>query len=188
MTTLALVPRLLGTSLKTGFAKSYDGLQIYWELHGPASPTSPITRAHLFCYGLACSYNQWRFQVNHYSKQDYCVVFDYRGHHMSEIPPDARGLNMAKLAKDAAAVLQAIKLDFPAHVWGHSMGCSVAIELAAAHPELVHTLNLCCGSLSNPFEHMFGNDWLNRGLKPLLDLGHVALKDGHQLGASRLTG
>ena len=162
------VARLLPPPARTGRAKSFDGTEIAWELHGPLpSPKGPTP--HLFCYGLACSINQWREQIAHFSRTNPCLVFDYRGHHASAFPKDPRLMNLSALARDARSVVQALEIKRPVHVWGHSLGCNVALEFALAEPGLAKSLVLLCGTIESPFHNMLGlEDWLDRIMRPVL--------------------
>lgn len=161
--------RLIPAAAETGFVKSYDGTPIYWERHGP-DPSETEATPMVFCYGLVCSMNQWRHQVEHYSQNHPCLLFDYRGHHQSGYPSDARAMNFSALAKDAAAAIHRQGFGRPAHIWGHSMGVNVALELAIAEPELCKSLVLCCGTHLSPFQKMFGTDFLEKIVAPMLKL------------------
>jgi len=159
--------RLLEEPRESGYTKSFDGTDIYWEAHGPESKNSS-ERPMVFCYGLVCSFNQWRLQIARYSQNRPCLVFDYRGHHKSAQPQDLALMNMSAVAKDLAAVIHAQNYTEAVHIWGHSMGCNVALELALAEPELVRSLILCCGTHKNPFASMLHMDFLEKPLTPLL--------------------
>jgi len=169
-------PRLIREALRSGYVISFDGTKIYWELHGPTeNSTNGIdsdSANHLnpivLCYGLVCSMNQWRAQLDHFSKSRYCLLVDYRGHHRSETPTDSKLMNVSAIAKDVAAAIREQKFSKPAHVWGHSMGCNVAIELAANEADLVASLVLCCGTIMNPFRGMFNAQGLDRLVDPIL--------------------
>jgi pimeloyl-ACP methyl ester carboxylesterase len=150
--------------------RSFDGTSIYWELHG-LDPDSTPNPTLVFCYGLVCSMNQWRAQIEHFKHTHPCLLFDYRGHHRSSYPDDSRSMNLSALAKDAAAIIHhRIKPGKSCHVWGHSMGCLVALELALAEPALVRSLLLCCGNVENPFKTMFGTNALEKAVQTLLGL------------------
>lgn len=149
--------RLLKNAAESSYAKSFDGTPIYWERHGPTPKEAPDATPMLFCYGLVCSVNQWRKQIDRYSPMHPCYVFDYRAHHLSGHPADPSFLNMGALARDLKAVYDDAGLSKPAHIWGHSMGCHVALEFAFAFPELAKTLVLCCGTPNSPFANMFGS-------------------------------
>lgn len=151
--------RLIPEPTERGTTESFDGTRIYWELHGPR-PTADGPTPILFCYGLVCSMSQWRMQLDRYRGERPCLLFDYRGHHESAFPENPKLLNLGALAKDGAAVLKHWKLERPVHVWGHSLGVNVALELAAAEPNLVRSLTLIAGTVKSPFEGMFGTDIL----------------------------
>lgn len=164
------VPRLIPIARESGFVAGYDGCRIYWELHGP-TPSECTHPPLVFCYGLACSMNQWRAQINHFRHTHSCILFDYRGHHKSDFPQDPRGMNLAAIAKDAARVIKHLVQDERrCHIWGHSMGANVALELAFADPGLCRSLVLCCGSAENPFRRMFGTNFFETFVQPLLKL------------------
>ncbi len=158
--------RLIPQPRERGFVSSFDGTEIYWELHGP-SPKDTAKTPMIFCYGLVCSFNQWRYQLLRYSKTHPCFVFDYRGHGQSAEPIDPDRINLSALAKDAACVIKSHGQHKPFLIWGHSMGASVALELAVAEPELCKALVLCCASVDNPFKNMFGTKVLDQGMKTL---------------------
>ncbi len=147
--------------------KSFDGTEIYWELHGP-TPESCNKTPLVFCYGLSCSMNQWRAQLERYSKHRPCLLLDYRGHHMSSFPKDEKLMNMSALAKDVAASMKAAGCQGPAHIWGHSMGVLVALELALAHPELCKSLVLICGTLHDPFTTLIKKEISEKLVHPIL--------------------
>jgi pimeloyl-ACP methyl ester carboxylesterase len=159
-------PRLIDPPTQSGWTESFDGTRIYWELHKPEN------NAHkppaVFCYGLVCSMNQWRKQIERYKKERPVILFDYRGHHKSETPKDIRQINISALARDLGSVLNALDMEKPVHVWGHSMGVNVAIEFAVQEPKRVKSLVLCCGSPTNPFSNMFDSNLLDKMMNPLL--------------------
>ena len=163
-------PRVIPPPHKSGWTKSYDETQIYWEVFEPQEiqDSQNPKPAIVLCYGLVCSMNQWRKQIERYSQNRRVILFDYRGHHRSETPSDSSQINISALARDLSSVLKATEESGPVHVWGHSMGVSVAIEFAVQEPERVKSLVLCCGSPTNPFANMFDSNLLDKAMKPLL--------------------
>jgi pimeloyl-ACP methyl ester carboxylesterase len=160
-------PRLIPEPRESGFTTSFDGTRIYWELHGP-SPADSAHRPLVFCYGLVCSMNQWRAQLERYAADRPCLLLDYRGHHKSDFPADEARMNLSALAKDVAAVLRVFGPPRPAHIWAHSLGVNVALELAAAEPELCASLVLCCGTAENPLRNMLHSNIPDLLLSPVL--------------------
>jgi len=86
-----------------------------------------------------------RFQV---------VLWDYRGHGKSGTPPEPRSadLSMERNARDMEAVMDAVGLDQPAIMLGHSMGCQVILEFCRLHPERVRALIPMFGTFSRPMD------------------------------------
>ena len=80
---------------------------------------------------------------------------------------DPDRINLSALAKDAACVIKSHGLGKPFIVWGHSMGASVALELAVAEPGICKALVLCCASVENPFKNLFGTKAFDQGMKTL---------------------
>jgi pimeloyl-ACP methyl ester carboxylesterase len=161
------MPKFLDEPLRGGYVKSFDGLQIHWELFGKelSADRTPI----FFFYGLACSKYQWRTIAEIYSKDHPILFFDYRGHHRSEnVPSDSGSMNFGQLAKDAAAILNELNIK-STHIFAHSMGCNVALELAFAQPDLVKSLVLVAGSAQNPFSKMLGVNFLDKIMSPVLE-------------------
>lgn len=70
------------------------------------------------------------------------VIYDPRG--FGESSSGTSVPSMELYADDAAAIIKAAGT--PCAVFGWSMGASVALELALAHPNLADRLILCCGS------------------------------------------
>lgn len=160
--------RLIPPPRESGYTPSFDGTQIYWELHGPAPSESDRTPL-VFCYGLVCAMNHWRHQLERYHKTHPCLLIDYRGHHRSAFPVNARLMNMSAIARDVAAVMRERDFKRPAHIWGHSYGCNIALELALADPALCRSLVLIAGSCDNPFATMFNGKYADKVTTPLFD-------------------
>ncbi len=158
------MPNFFDNPTDKGFVKSFDGLQIYWELHGPAP--SPKNHALLYCYGLGCSKYQWRSVARLFPDRPN-IYWDYRGHHKSEYVVNTEKLNLSIMARDADSVLQAAGAK-TAHIFGHSMGCNVALELAFANPKRVESLILVAGSAENPFGSMLGVNFFDKIMPQLL--------------------
>ncbi len=159
------VPRLLPEPTRSGYTPSFDGTRIYWELHEAPEGAEDLPPL-VFCYGLVCSVNQWRAQVERFRTERTCLLLDYRGHHRSGTPKDRRLMNISACARDVAAAVREVDLA-PAHVWGHSLGCNVGLEYALAFPEQVRSLVLLNGTTESPFKGMFGTDLLEKVVDPL---------------------
>lgn len=161
------MPKYFDQARDSGYVKSFDGLQIYWERFGQDldSGETPI----LFLYGLACSKHQWRAMVEIFAPERPCIFVDYRGHHRSENTHAQHGsLTMSHLARDMSTVLHHLGVR-QAHVFAHSMGCNVALELAFQESPIVQSLVLVAGSAENPFSKMLGLNFLDKVISPILE-------------------
>jgi non-heme chloroperoxidase len=82
----------------TGFAKSYDGTPIYFEVRGEGRPL-------VLVYGIGCLMNHWHNQVKFLSSQYQVITLDYRGHHQSPIPQSHDNLTIDACVNDIKAVV-----------------------------------------------------------------------------------
>ncbi len=125
--------------------KSFDGTEIYYEVHGDKGPVVTLV------YGVACQMNHWVYQVQALSENYQVLMFDYRGHHKSAMSDE---LNMDAVAKDLNALL--CHLNFKTtHVVGHSFGVPVAVKFANFYPEKTMSLVLINGFVYNPLDELF---------------------------------
>lgn len=111
-----------------------NGIRIHYEVHGEGDPLLLIS-------GLSAPAANWLFQVKGFAPHYRVVTFDNRGVGESDLP-DAPSYPTSQMADDAAAVLKHLDIA-RAHVVGHSMGGTIAMELALRHPKRVRSLSLC---------------------------------------------
>ncbi len=112
---------------------SVNGASLYYESHG-AGPETIV-----FAHGLLWSGEMFAAQVAALASRYRCVTFDFRGQGRSEVTAD--GYDMDTLARDAAALIEALRLG-PVHFAGLSMGGFVALRLAARRPDLLRSVIL----------------------------------------------
>jgi pimeloyl-ACP methyl ester carboxylesterase len=130
------------------FAKGPDGTRLYVRQRpGP----SPVTA--LLCDGIACDGFIWKYLWDDLARTVSVAHWNYRGHGRSSSPADPDRLELADHARDADAVRHAIG-DPDVVLFGHSMGCQVALEAYRMRPERVKGLVLVCGS-SGRITHTF---------------------------------
>ena len=111
-----------------------DGIRFHYETQGEGDPL-------LLINGLSAPAANWLFQVKGLSPHYQVVTFDNRGVGETDMP-GASVYPMTQMADDAAAVLDHLGIP-KAHVIGHSMGGTIAMELAIRHPQRVRSLALC---------------------------------------------
>jgi pimeloyl-ACP methyl ester carboxylesterase len=134
------LPKL--TTGQTGYATS-AGLKIWYECISPAGPAKGSVLLVMAQGGDAF---MWPLSfVRAFAEAGYRVIrYDHRGTGLSdwvEAWDRKQPYILADMARDAAAVLDALQID-TAHVVGLSMGGMIAQELAARFPERVASLTL----------------------------------------------
>lgn len=132
-------------SVQKNTFKSFDNTEIYYEIHGDNGPVVTLI------YGVACQMNHWVYQVQELSQNYRVLLFDYRGHHRSEISEE---LNMSAIAKDLNSLLEHLKFK-SSHVVGHSFGVPVAVKFAVLYPDKCESLVLINGFVYNPLDELF---------------------------------
>jgi 3-oxoadipate enol-lactonase len=99
----------------------------------------------LMLHSIGTTHDLWEPQVQALSGRYRTLRPDLRGHGHSTLPPGPS--DMAALARDALAVLDALGLD-TVHVAGVSIGARIALQLAADAPGRVRSLFLSGAALS----------------------------------------
>ena len=97
----------------------------------------------LFVHGFACSHEDWKFQLEHFSKTQEVVACDLRGH--GQTPGRPQECSIEHYGGDVAALVNNLELKGVVLV-GHSMGCRVVLEAARLVPKKVSALVLVDGS------------------------------------------
>jgi pimeloyl-ACP methyl ester carboxylesterase len=101
--------------------------------------TPPI----FFVHGFACRHEDWKPQLDFFSKTNEVVACDLRGH--GETPGRPRECSIEHYGGDVAALVNNLELKGAVLV-GHSMGCRVVLEAARLVPKRVSRLVLVDGS------------------------------------------
>jgi pimeloyl-ACP methyl ester carboxylesterase len=108
------------------------GASIYYEVHG-SGPLLLIIPGGPQDAGVFSDIS--RLMADRHT----VVAYDPRGNSRSAFDGEAKDLKVEQQADDAAALISALG-GGPAHVFGTSGGAQIGLDLAARHPQLVHTL------------------------------------------------
>lgn len=109
-------------------------IRIYYEWHG-APDAFPV----IFINGLLSDTNSWVFQRPVFAEHFRVLLYDCRGQGQSDKP--AGPYSTALHAQDLLALLDGLQIP-QAHIVGLSNGGTIAMHLAAHHPERVARLVL----------------------------------------------
>lgn len=139
---------LRGASVRAGFARTEDGLQLYYRVVGQGGP--PL----VCCNGVGVSTFFFRYIAEHFRGQHTVVLWDYRGHGRSSLPKDIEtaDLSIERNARDLRCVIEAAGLEEPPVLLGHSMGCQVILEYAKQNPGQVQALVPMFGTYARPLD------------------------------------
>lgn len=97
----------------------------------------------VFVHGFGCARSDWDAIVAHFGSAHETVAVDLGGHGTSPGGPEHRRIETH--GQDVADLLKSLKLP-PAVIFGHSMGCRVAMEAALRAPEHANAVMLVDGS------------------------------------------
>jgi len=117
---------------EAGYARSADGLRLYWEVHGRGGttivllPTNPIGHSRL-----------WKAQVHYLARHFRVLVYDGRGNGHSDSPDPAAEWQGEWWASDCLAVMAATSTEKAVLAGICVDGVWPSVQIAAAHPERV---------------------------------------------------
>ncbi len=133
------------------FAAGRDGTRIYVrDREGPAGG-APVTA--ILSDGIACDGFIWKYLWDDLAHTVSVAHWNYRGHGRSALPVDPAAIDLVEHAHDLDAVRRSLG-DGDVVLFGHSMGCQVALEAFRLRPEKVRGIALICGS-SGRITHTF---------------------------------
>ena len=119
--------------------------------------------------GILCDGFIWKYLWDDLAPLVPLVHWHYRGHGRSAAPADPERIDIAAHAEDLGCVRRHVG-DPPCVLFGHSMGCQVALEAYRQKPDKVRGLVLLCGSFGNVTSTFHSIPVLDLVLPKLLDL------------------
>jgi pimeloyl-ACP methyl ester carboxylesterase len=118
------------------FVTASDGVRLYAEAHGEGEPI-------VFSPGYCQTHQNFRPQIASFAAAGYRVVlWDYRGHGLSDAPESPGSYSMRQVVDDLARVLDWAAPGRRAVVGGLSFGGLASQHVALAHPGRVSALVL----------------------------------------------
>jgi len=108
------------------------GVNIHYEVHG-SGPALILT------HGYSSTSAMWQGQIEALSKHHTLILWDMRGHGLSDYPDDPDAYSEAATVGDIAALLDAVGTE-TAIVGGLSLGGYMSLAFHRAHPQRVRAL------------------------------------------------
>ena len=110
-----------------------NGINMYYKEYGSGPPLICIS-------GLGATHEAWILMQKGLAEHFRVIVFDNRGIGKTDAPETAYSIE--QMADDTMALMDELKIS-SAHIAGHSMGTSIAQNIAFRQPKMVKTLILC---------------------------------------------
>lgn len=158
---------------------SSDGVEIYYQVAGEGYP---LVMAHEFAGDIT----SWEPQVNYFSRRYQVITYCHRGYPPSEVPDDPAAYSQDLQVGDLYRLLQHLGIE-QAHIGGLSMGGTLTIGFAIAHPEMCRSLVIAsagAGSDSGDRERLVAS-WQSLS-ESMMTEGMEKFADGYARGAERL--
>ena len=122
---------------------SSDGVDIHYQVAGEGFPL-------LWSHEFAGDITSWEPQVNFFSRRYQVITYCHRGYPPSGVPVDPVAYSEDHQVEDLYRLLQHLGVD-QAYIGGLSMGGTVTIDFAIAHPEMCRALIVAsAGAGSDP--------------------------------------
>lgn len=150
--------------LREDFALARDGTRLYVRQAGRGSGLGAI-----LCDGILCDGFIWKYLFDALAATRPVTHWHYRGHGRSQAPQDPAFIDIAAHASDLDHVRRHVG-DEPIVLFGHSMGCQVALEGYRLRREKIRGLVLVCGSYGRITETFRGTNTLAQFLPKVLEL------------------
>jgi pimeloyl-ACP methyl ester carboxylesterase len=114
------------------YARTDDGVRIYYEAHGDGTPV-------VLAYGIGGNADLWDVNREALAARHRLVLWEPRGHARSDSPKDPAKYSFARWTLDLRDVLDHLGIR-AAHVGGLSLGAGIATRFALRFPARVRSL------------------------------------------------
>jgi len=114
------------------YARSDDGVRIYYEAHGRGTPLA-------LAYGIGGNADLWDVNRDALAARHRLILWEPRGHARSGSPNDPAKYSFARWTLDLRDVMDHLRIR-TAHVGGLSLGAGIATRFALKYPRRVRSL------------------------------------------------
>src|SRR5712691_9004310 len=114
------------------YARTQDGVRIYYEQHGRGTPL-------VLAYGIGGNADMWDVNREALAGHHRLVLWEPRGHARSASPEDPARYSFAHWVLDLKSVLDHLRIR-RAHVGGLSLGGGIATRFTLRYPARVSSL------------------------------------------------
>jgi len=121
------------------YARTDDGVKIYYETHGPGRDARSEAGPLVLAYGIGGNADLWDVNLGALATGRRVVLWEPRGHARSDSPEDPAKYSFRRWALDLRDVLDHLRIR-RAHVGGLSLGAGIATRFALLYPARVQSL------------------------------------------------
>jgi pimeloyl-ACP methyl ester carboxylesterase len=165
------------------------GLRLHfreWGCDAESAPNGHVRQPIVLVHGLSSTAHIWDLVAPELAAEWRVVALDQRGHGESSQPDT--GYDYASVVADLAAFLDAIGIQAPAILVGHSWGASVVLRFAVDHADRTAGVVLLDGGTGSPGETMTWDETLARLTPPEIDGRLWSDLRRHITAGGRITG
>ncbi len=155
-----------------------NGVELYYESSGEGFPI-------VWCHEFAGDYRSWELQVRFFSRLYRNVTWNYRGYPPSAVPDDPAAYSQEHLADDLLGLLDHLGIE-QAHLVGLSMGGSLVLAFALAHPERCRSIAVAAAGSGTTNRQRFEQD-VHQVADVLLQQGMAVLAPAYARSPTRLS-
>jgi pimeloyl-ACP methyl ester carboxylesterase len=154
-----------------------NGVDIFYEEIGEGLPI-------VWCHEFAGDYRSWTPQVRYFARLYRNVTWNYRGYPPSGVPDDPAAYSQEQLVADLLGLLDHLQIA-QAHIAGLSMGGSLVLAFALAHPERCRSIVAAGAGSGTTGRERFERD-VHQVADTLLTRGMATLAPTYARGPTRL--
>ncbi|NQW22810.1 MAG: alpha/beta fold hydrolase [SAR202 cluster bacterium] len=158
-------------------AFSSDGVEIHYQVAGEGYP---IVWGHEFAGDIT----SWEPQVNFFARRYQVITYCHRGYPPSGVPDDPTAYSQDHQVEDLYRLLRHLGID-QAYIGGLSMGGTVTISFAIAHPEMCRALIVASAGAGSTDRERLVASWQALS-ESMLSEGMEQFADGYARGAERV--
>jgi len=148
-----------------GFFHNYfltkDSEQLFFGINFDPKKLTPDQSVLVFNYGLVCSNEQFRYQIEYFHQQNRPILYhDYRGHFVSTGKNNLTKITYQQIAEDAIELLNFLNIKSCITI-GHSMGVNICFEMFRLAPATQKGMILITGTNFPVNEIMFNTNLMS---------------------------
>jgi pimeloyl-ACP methyl ester carboxylesterase len=155
-----------------------NGVDLHYQDTGEGYPV-------VWCHEFAGDYRSWEGQIRGLSRLYRNVTWNYRGYPPSSVPDDPAAYSQEQIVADLLGLLDHLGIE-RAHLVGLSMGGSLVLAFALAHPERCRSI-VAAGAGSGTTDRARFEQDVQQVAKVLLEDGMAALGAFYTRGPTRLS-